>query len=42
MIECVVGEIQGYLVKPIENETLVAEVIRLLEESNVVKPLRVI
>ena len=33
---------QGYLVKPVENEELVAEVIRLIAESKVVKPISVL
>ena len=33
---------QGYLVKPVENEILVAEVIRLISESEVAKPVRVV
>ena len=33
---------QAYLVKPVENEKLVAEVIRLIGESNIVKPIRII
>jgi CheY-like chemotaxis protein len=33
---------QGYLVKPVENEKLVAEVIRLIAESNIATPIRVV
>jgi DNA-binding response OmpR family regulator len=33
---------QAYLVKPAENEELVAEVLRLIAESKVIKPTRVL
>jgi DNA-binding response OmpR family regulator len=33
---------QAYLVKPVENEILVAEVIRLIGESRIAKPIRLI
>ena len=33
---------QGYLVKPVENEELVAEVISLIAQSKIVKPIRVV
>ena len=33
---------QGYLVKPVENEELVAEVINLIAQSKIVKPIRVV